>query len=57
MIFKDYQWQDPAHPEHASKLGIDAFLESVTEEATVLHRSHQVIVSKAIASQEAQQDA
>ena len=46
MIFKDYQWQNPEQPEQASKIGIDDFLESVAVQASVLHRSHQVIVSK-----------
>ncbi len=46
MIFKNYRWQDPNQPELAPKIGIDAFIESVIDQAVVLHRSHQVIVSK-----------
>jgi len=46
MIFKDYQWCDPAQPTAASKIGIDAFVASVAGHSVVLHRSHQVIISK-----------
>ena len=46
MIFSNYRWRAPSQPENASKVGIDSFIASVAGQVKVLHRSHQVIISK-----------
>jgi len=47
MIFKDYQWRHPQDPDQASRVGIDAFIASVTDEVEILNQSHQLILKKA----------
>ena len=46
LIFDDYDWTDPEYPDQDPKLGIDAVLEKIKGNATVLHHAYQVIVQK-----------
>ena len=46
MCFKDYHFAHPSDPSQSSKVGIDAFIDSVEEEVEILYRSHQVILRK-----------
>jgi tetratricopeptide (TPR) repeat protein len=46
MIFRDYQWAHPHHPNQSAKAGIDAFMASVAGQVDILHQTHQVILKK-----------
>jgi tetratricopeptide (TPR) repeat protein len=45
MIFDDYDF-DQRHPDHNTKLGIDAFLLSFAPKIHLIHKSHLVILEK-----------
>ena len=51
LIFDDYHWSDPDYPDQDPKLGIDAVLNEVKAESTILHHGYQVILQKHGASQ------
>ena len=47
LIFDDYQWTDPAHPGQDTQIGIHAFMQSIPEQAVVVHHGYQLILRKA----------
>ena len=47
LIFDDYQWTDPAHPGQDTQIGINAFMQSIPEQAVVVHHGYQLILRKA----------
>jgi len=46
MIIKDYLWKHPEDAVRASKVGIDAFKDLMSDQVEQLHQSHQVIWQK-----------
>ncbi|HEY9629583.1 MAG TPA: tetratricopeptide repeat protein [Coleofasciculaceae cyanobacterium] len=46
LIFDDYQWTDPNYPGQDTQLGIDAFINSVGNQATIVHQGYQIIIQK-----------
>ncbi|GAB4370538.1 MAG: hypothetical protein Kow00121_11320 [Elainellaceae cyanobacterium] len=46
IIFDDYEYQDPLHPGHDPKPGIDRFLITVQPEIHIFHRAYQIIAQK-----------
>jgi tetratricopeptide (TPR) repeat protein len=46
LIFDDYDWTDPAHPGQETRIGIDAFMRSIPEQAIVVHHGYQLIIRK-----------
>lgn len=43
IIFDAYKWADKNHPGQDTKIGVDAFLESVQSHIEVLHQGYQII--------------
>ncbi|MBF2046967.1 MAG: tetratricopeptide repeat protein [Elainella sp. C42_A2020_010] len=46
MLFDDYEWSDPEYPGQNTKLGVDAFLDSVRSQVEIVHQQYQLIVKK-----------
>ncbi|HEY9620737.1 MAG TPA: tetratricopeptide repeat protein [Crinalium sp.] len=46
IIFDDYKWTDPHHPDDDPKLGIDKFLTLVQHQIEILHKDYQVILKR-----------
>lgn len=48
LIFDDYGWDDPNYPGQETRLGVDAFLDTVSGMLEILHSGSQLIVRKLI---------
>ncbi|MBD3880413.1 tetratricopeptide repeat protein [Phormidium tenue FACHB-886] len=46
LIFDDYAWTDPNHPGEDTQIGINAFIQSVQGQATIVHHAYQLIIRK-----------
>lgn len=48
LLISDYNWRHPNDPTQSSRVGINAFIADAGDHIEVLHRSHQLIVKKAV---------
>ncbi len=46
IIFDDYEYRDPEHPEEDTRKGIDQFLKTISEPIKIIHQGYQLIIQK-----------
>jgi tetratricopeptide (TPR) repeat protein len=46
MIFDDYEYRDPDHPEEDTGKGIDQFIKTISEPIKILHQGYQLMIQK-----------
>ena len=46
IIFDDYEYRDPEHPEEDTRKGIDQFLETISESVKIIHQGYQLMIQK-----------
>jgi predicted O-methyltransferase YrrM len=46
IIFDDYEYRDPEHPEEDTRKGIDQFLKTISEPVKIIHQGYQLMIQK-----------